>query len=1054
MAAGAGSNLFQTASGTTLSLNGVISGVSGFIKIGTGTLALGNTNTYNGDTVVSAGVLQIAANDNLGNAARRLTVTSGTLRTTASFSLNRDVTLNSASSTLETTTGTTLSATGILDDGGVVTGSLTKIGAGTLVLSNVNTYRGGTTVNAGVLQISQDRNLGAANTALSLDSGTLRTTATFTVDRATSLGAGGGVVETAPDGAAASTTLTLAQAVDGAGKLTKQGSGTLILAAANDYQGGTDVNAGVVQVASDQNLGRAGTLVTLATGTLRATASFVMARGMTIQAAGGTVDTSAAGVRLEANGVVGGDGRLTKTGDGVLVLAGSNTYRGGTSINGGVVEVAANDNLGDAGGSVSFSNGTLRTASSFSSARAISLVAAGTVDTTRAGETLSISGTISGGGSLRKDGAGTLVVTGTNTYTGGTTVAAGILQGNSSSLQGAISNAAQVIFDQAATGTYSGVMSGSGELVKQGSGQLNLTAINTLTGTTSVNAGILNITGSIGGNADVASGATIMGTGSIGRDVTNSGTIIPGNLSAASGTLTINGNYRGSGVIRVGVQPGAAAVPLAAGLRASAGPIAVGGSSVLTIVGNADFTGTRLEVQPVAGGYVAGTRYRVVDVTGNTTGTAGINGQTFTSGFVTLKAEALDGPGEDIFLEVLALAGGTPGSVACADPNARSVERILDFLPTTGDIGNIVGIIQLLPLDDACAALAAMSGDIHPMLMDVMYNMGARFLTTPRTRLAEIHRGQTQVAAPRPVVVAGESLMSDLASSLQEAMQPERNAAPLAPGFWLRPFGGIDRSRHRLGLNAKMAGVQAGYDREIRDDLVLGATAGFSYADVDFVGRPATANVSGYQFGGYSSYTTGAWLLSGTAGIGYYYINTDRHLRFSTIDRHAKATYGDWQGMMHFDVARSFRRGATWMQPYVATRAQVLRTPSFSETGADSINLNVSGATKVAASNEIGVRLWQEHKMPEGGVLRPEVSLGFEREWLDGNRSLTAEFQGGPGVPFRIRDPDPAARNRVVGGLGLSWSADENLSLFSAYSGAYRADQMQHALMLGLRVNW
>ena len=70
-------------------------------------------------------------------------------------------------------------------------------------------------------------------------------------------------------------------------------------------------------------------------------------------------------------------------------------------------------------------------------------------------------GAVSGSGSLVKDGAGVLVLTGTNTYTGGTSVIAGTLQGDANSLQGDIANNATVVFNQAGDGTYAGAFSGN-----------------------------------------------------------------------------------------------------------------------------------------------------------------------------------------------------------------------------------------------------------------------------------------------------------------------------------------------------------------------------------------------------------------------------------------------------------------------------------------------------------------------------------------------------------------------------------------------------------------
>src|SRR4029077_7999527 len=98
---------------------------------------------------------------------------------------------------------------------------------------------------------------------------------------------------------------------------------------------------------------------------------------------------------------------------------------------------------------------------------------------------------ISGTGSFVKQGAGTLILTGANSYSGGTAVSGGVLQGDTTSLQGNITNNAAVVFDQATLGTYAGAMSGSGSLTKQNTGTLILTGANTYSGGTTVSAGTL-----------------------------------------------------------------------------------------------------------------------------------------------------------------------------------------------------------------------------------------------------------------------------------------------------------------------------------------------------------------------------------------------------------------------------------------------------------------------------------------------------------------------------------------------------------------------------------
>jgi autotransporter-associated beta strand protein/T5SS/PEP-CTERM-associated repeat protein len=104
-----------------------------------------------------------------------------------------------------------------------------------------------------------------------------------------------------------------------------------------------------------------------------------------------------------------------------------------------------------------------------------------------------VNANISGGGAITQEGTGTTVLNGSNSYTGGTTISAGTLQGSSSGLQGNILNNSHLIFDQTSTGTFTGVISGSGDLTKNNNGTVILQNPNTYLGATFITAGTLQI---------------------------------------------------------------------------------------------------------------------------------------------------------------------------------------------------------------------------------------------------------------------------------------------------------------------------------------------------------------------------------------------------------------------------------------------------------------------------------------------------------------------------------------------------------------------------------
>ena len=230
------------------------------------------------------------------------------------------------------------------------------------------------------------------------------------------------------------------------------------------------------------------------------------------------------------------------------------------------------------------------------------------------------SGTISDAGTLVKIGTGTLFLSGNNTYTGGTTVNMGTLQGNSIGLQGNIINNAAVVFDQGFPGIYSGSMSGIGSLTKTGADLLALTGSNTYTGGTNVSSGTLEVDSPLPGPAgqvSVQSLGTLVANASIQRPIagvaSNSQIVaVTANVSLGdstsytgfnhAGTLTVGSNIvtlNSAGFANLGVlttlsggtlaAPNGVTLPLGGNLVGSGvvnGKIAAGYGSTINATGN------------------------------------------------------------------------------------------------------------------------------------------------------------------------------------------------------------------------------------------------------------------------------------------------------------------------------------------------------------------------------------------------------------------------------------------------------------------------------------
>jgi len=398
------------------------------------------------------------------------------------------------------------------------TGSLTKSGSGTAVLAGANSFSGGVTVSAGVLQADSNAALGGGS--VTLDGGTLRAGGAIEGSRAIAVAAGGGTLDTNGHAVAVASvtgpgnftkggdgTLTVSGTLPGAGggqlsvaagTLRLTGTGNLDFNAANDgFAGDIDLaNAGRIRVTNSGTLGGGGTIFANGNGgTLTVTGNglavnfandIVMDDGVSI--AIGSTDGNTVTFSGDISGGDGGGGiRFTNSyagggGAGTTIISGANTYAGDTrfhNTDSGVVRLA--------GGNDRLPTGT-------------TLVFGGTA--TRGGSTLDLNGvdqTVAGITNDVRANVGT--ITNANTETKSTLTVSGTAT---------------------PANPFSGVIAGNLDLVKLGAGTLALTGANTFTGDTDVLGGTLLLEGSIGssGVVTVGAGATIGGGGSIAGSLT------------------------------------------------------------------------------------------------------------------------------------------------------------------------------------------------------------------------------------------------------------------------------------------------------------------------------------------------------------------------------------------------------------------------------------------------------------------------------------------------------------------------------------------------------
>jgi autotransporter-associated beta strand protein len=392
----------------------------------------------------------------------------------------------------------------------------------------------------------------------------------------------------------------------------------------------------------------------------------------------GRLTTGVDGVNTLFEGVISGTGGLTKTGNGTLVLTGTNSYGGGTTIAGGTLQLGNGNTAGSIIGPV-LNNGTFAINRS---------------------DAYTFSGVISGSGVFVQAGSGTTTLTGANSYSGGTLISGGRLIGNTISLQGLIQNNAALEFAQATNGVFAGQIGGSGVFDKTGAGLLELTGNNgALGGATTVRAGELRVTGSLASSlTTVLSGATLSGNGTVGGLIARSGSVIaPG--AGGLGTLGVNGAVQllSGSTLRLQVQ-------------AAQGSDALIGNGALQLGGTAALTNLR-------GTYAFNSRYVLLQTSGARTGT--FDAVTGLAEFGILYRPELVYTANQVLLRMapnlLTNIVGSTGLTA----NQRSVVSRIDAAVTAGYNPQPLFNVYSLPTAQLPNAFDQISGEVYATMAGV-----------------------------------------------------------------------------------------------------------------------------------------------------------------------------------------------------------------------------------------------------------------------------------------------------------------------------------------------
>lgn len=576
---------------------------------------------------------------------------------------------------------------------------------------------------------------------------------------------------------------------------------------------------------------------------------------------------------------------------------------------------------------------------------------------------------LAGTNGFTKSGAGTLILGGTNTYTGDVTVNSGVLQvgvgGTTGNLgTGDVTNNATLSFFRSDDLTVSNVISGTGGLIKQGAGTLTLSGANTYSGGTQIQTGTV-----------VVSDPEALGCGNVDNFAT---------LDIGTTNLDVEGTY---------AQAAASTLKLTVNGPSSSGKV-LACDAVLdpasTVAVNVD---NNVYIP-------SGATFKVVD-----TGGAGIGNVpatiTSSNSHVTFTAS---GASNDLILTASRSANGF--SSLAQDSNAGAVGTVLDNITDpSGDMTAVLNTLEGLSNDQAAAALDTMVPAVDAGVFNNSSAMLDNFIGVSIERVKDVLRlAQNNADNAKTGFSAGDE--------------------ELLNGIWGKGYGSYLSQGKRKGIqgyDAWNSGTALGIDRLFADVATVGISGGYAYGNVDSDANNASTYINSAQTTLYAGYRneTYPFYVDASGSFAWNWYNGTRDIAVGAIQRTANASYDGQQygacidGGYDIDIYKEMK-----FTPLLSLQWTHLHLQSYTETEAGALNLKVKSQDYDILQSGLGASVSSPIDL-KWSTLTAEAHGKWLYDFIGDKVVSTSAFTGGGGA-FKAEGVRPAVSSFNIGGkLGV-----------------------------------
>jgi autotransporter-associated beta strand protein len=1020
------------------------------------------TATVSGPGAVASAVAVGGGNTLLVNSGGTLTTTPGgaglILGTEGGTAASLFVVSGGRLITTDVTAGQTGSGTvSILVDGGGSSISASSINLGAPAPATMTVREGGSVASAGDLTIG-------AGSALVIGGAATAAPGTVAAGRLT----GAGQINVFTNGAA-----SIASPIEGGLFVTVRGGG-LTLTGANTYAATTTVETGGTIIAGSNTAFGTSNVVLKGDvppnlGAELQTVGGARTLGNEIEIHGGAgarAGISTSGGDLTLTGPVGLNGILVKQGNGTLTLTNNANVAvagiGGIELVQGRLRLGANNAAGGADSRITTLGSVISYANGVNSPTPITINSSTTQLEVLTGEAATQSGVVGeAGGSrpLEKIGAGTLTLTKTNSYTGGTTVTQGGLIGTANNAFGTGALRVAGGFATIAAGTQqvaSIALTGPGDAtnpnLRVGGTLVSAGAMTMANAGAQVNAGgvltaptisldqlsVLSNSGTINGALTNAGTISVSAGAVLNGPLTNTGGIATNNGLITGPVTVAGGTYQGTGTSgSVTLQPGARIAPgNSVGTLTVSGNLTFGRNSMyvaevgqatadrINVTGTASLDGT-LRLVTTASSYAFGSRYTLLSAAGGRTGTfaaAETLGGTFGPGIrwsITYSAT-------DVSLTLGPNALSPLLAGVATTRNQRAVAAGLDaaVLPSTGNISAFFPLFNLQPAAMG-GALDQLSGQVGTTATTLSVLAGDQFL---RAMLDPWSRTFGQFGGPQ-----GRE-MADIPSAPARPGLREPRVTTWATVFGA--FGGFraDNAMGSASQSTSTFGIAVGADYRITSDIIAGIAMSGSQGNAANAGGLGRGSADTLQIGGYAMGRSGPLRLSSAVAYGSSDMTTTRQMPFFAP--------GDLSGRF-MAKSVSARMEAGWrfdqvlpgfaLTPFIAAQAHWTFLPRYTETTTSAaltpFALANQARTNTTIRAEIGAMVETRVADRLNVFARAAWANYFARD-----ASVTATFAAFPGDPVTLTGARVGAQAARLSG-GFDWLINETTTLTTRVDG-------------------